>query len=86
VRHPPEEHAVVDVSVALSPGDLRRVPVEVPHREAMMDADVGPLDAAKEALDVVRVDPAFVWYSLLWLTRNSSCRPARSSYEKCSSA
>jgi len=52
----------------------------------MMDADVGPLDAAKEALDVVRVDPAFVWYSLLWLTRNSSCRPARSSYEKCSSA
>lgn len=31
----------------------------------LVDADVGPLDATEEAFDVVRVHPAFVWYSLL---------------------
>ena len=58
MHHPPEQHAVVDVAVVLAPGDLGGVPVEVPDREAVVDADVGPLDAAEEALDVVRVHAA----------------------------
>lgn len=40
------------------PGNLGCVPVKVSHREAMMDANIGALDAAEEALDVVRVGPA----------------------------
>lgn len=65
VEHAPELKAVVDATVVLTPGDLGRVPVEVSHREAVMDADVGSLYATEEALDVVGVDPAL---GLVFLT------------------
>ncbi len=55
VEHAPELKAVIDPTIVLAPGDLGRVPVEVPDREAVVDARVGALDAAEEALDVVRV-------------------------------
>lgn len=50
---PPKPH----VARVLLPRDHRHVPVQVFHREPVMDADVGALDAGEEAFDPVRVGP-----------------------------
>ena len=47
MHYAPKLCTVVDAAVVLAPGHLGGVPVEILHREAVMDADLGPLDAGE---------------------------------------
>ncbi|MGO4563462.1 hypothetical protein AB4Z52_00100 [Rhizobium sp. 2YAF20] len=40
MNHPRHEHPVVDMSIVFAPGDLGRMPVEVPHQEAVIPRKV----------------------------------------------
>ena len=50
MHHAPHLRAVIDPAIVLAPGDFRRIPVEILHREAVMDANIRPLDAGEETL------------------------------------
>ena len=68
MHHAPHLRAVIDPAIVLAPGDFRRIPVEILHREAVVDADKGPLDAGEEAPDVIGVHaiPGLVFLAVVY--------------------